>query len=95
MEYPRIIYPPDIEEWDFKDMEASGAGGAEVQINENRSVQLTFVDIRRLTELNKSAEDAGLPCFHTKNLIVLSKVTKEKIEKTVNYLFESNYFNPA
>lgn len=95
MDYPRIIYPPNFDEWDFRDMEVGGLGGAEVQVEENRIVKLTFVDIPRLIELNKSAEEAGLPCYYRKNLVVLSKLTKEKIEETVKYLFKSNYFGSA
>ena len=93
VDYPIIIYPADLDEWDFKDMETYGAAGAAVQVSEGKIVEVTFLDIPRFTELTEASENLGVPCYYRENLIIVTKITKEKIAETVKYLFESRYFD--
>jgi len=91
MIYPNIRYPDDYDEWDFVDMEELGAERVQVDISSDQTVYLQFMTPARLSRHLDGLETVGIPCVDSGRLVVVKKVTKENIAKSVAYLYEKGW----
>jgi|GEM_PF-2719758 len=91
MIYPNIRYPEDFDEWDFVDMEELGSAKVQVDVSPDQTVFLQFITPARLLSNLEGLETVGIPCFDSRRLVVVKKVTKENIAKSVAYLYEKGW----
>jgi hypothetical protein len=90
--YPVIREPESIEPWTYQELELNGIGMFKVQVDRSKSVEMHFLDLRRFNESVENAKKMGLGCFYKENLVVLTKLNKEDIERAIDHLFASGYF---
>ena len=90
--FPKLSWPDDFDPWDLQDMVDTGRTLAIVEVSESKKVEVQCLDLIRYSQLVMAAENSGTPCFYIKNLIVLPKLSEERIRNAIEYLYERGYF---
>ncbi len=89
--YPRVLFD---DEYDPRYWEQKGYFEAHVELENCNRYELNFIVPLRLEQELKYEIQRGEPCHAELNLIVVPRMTREAIEQSVQFLWQSGgYFD--
>jgi hypothetical protein len=92
-EYPRVLYPFELDERAIFEMPLKGWVRAHVETAPGEWYELHFYDPVRLGQTVHDLAEMGDPCFTEPGLVVLPEVTPEAVERAVQYLSQTSFFS--
>ena len=93
IEYPRIVYPIELDERAIFEMPLKGWVRAHVETAPGEWYELHFFHPVRLGQELHDIVEMGDPCFAERGLVVLPEVTPESVERAVHYLSQTQFFS--
>lgn len=88
----KLILPEDLDEQDLFEMRYKGWFSAEVEMIDGRRFSVSFFDPVRLQQTIVDVFQLNLPCLAEVGLVILPEVTIERIQQSLEYLHEIDFF---
>ena len=91
---PKMILPSGFDERSETELPLRGClSNVLVELEDGNRYLVEFIDPVRLTQEVNDYERLNIPCYAEPGLIILPKVTLERMEEAVQYLHDRGFFN--